>query len=785
MAKARLVAGIRSMLSVLLVGVLLPAAASIPPAPALQLTQAEQAWLSMHPDITVAVNHGWEPISFISENGEMRGIALDYLDAIEKQLGVHFRRVRSVEDPTLETADILLAVPRPAALTGTRFQALPSPYIEMPFAIFTRGESNGIHRLEDLSGKKVAVFKTGTVAQSLAREHPQVQLYKADIAEEGLSALLHGSVDAYIGNRTIVTHVAHHQGFGNIKIVGTTPYRASIYLATRNDWPVLAEILQKTLQAIPAQENQRIQHNWEVIRYERETSQLWLLAGGGTLLAFISLFALWNWRVSRAERQRTRRRERTRNQVLELLAKNAPLNDILHAIVHAVELENPEMLCSILLIDGSGQHVLLGAAPRLPDFYNAAIHGAAIGPAEGSCGSAAYLGIRVVVSDIRTHPYWEKYRVLAERAGLRACWSEPIKNSSGKVIGTFAIYHREPRAPSGRDIRLIEQAANLAGLAIEQGRINEELQLALMVYRNSNEAMMVTDPEGVILTTNEAFTRITGRRPEEVIGKRPETLAEDVQFVFFREAMKALDRQGSWQGEIADRRKNGEAYVKWLTINTIFGEDGLPHRRVVLFYDITEKKKAEELIWQQANFDPLTGLPNRRMFQERLVQEMKKAQRAKLPLALLFLDLDRFKEVNDTLGHGMGDQLLKEAARRLNQCVRGTDTVARLGGDEFTVILTALDTPNSVERVVNDILRHISEPYWLGDDQAYVTTSIGITLYPDDAADIDTLLRNADQAMYAAKQMGRNRSCYFTPSMQEAAQTRMRLGTDLRSALAE
>ena len=200
--------------------------------------------------------------------------------------------------------------------------------------------------------------------------------------------------------------------------------------------------------------------------------------------------------------------------------------------------------------------------------------------------------------------------------------------------------------------------------------------------------------------------------------------------------------------------------------------------------DITEKKKSEQLIWQQANFDSLTGLANRHMFQYRMEQEIKKAHRASLPLALMVLDLDRFKEVNDTLGHDMGDLLLKEAAQRLISCVREADTVARLGGDEFTVILGELNDVDCVERIALTILQKLAEPFQLGDQVVYLSTSIGITFYPQDATGFDELLKNADQAMYAAKHQGRNRCSYYAPSMQEAVQTRMRLANDLRSALA-
>ncbi|HEY3325725.1 MAG TPA: EAL domain-containing protein [Novimethylophilus sp.] len=339
--------------------------------------------------------------------------------------------------------------------------------------------------------------------------------------------------------------------------------------------------------------------------------------------------------------------------------------------------------------------------------------------------------------------------------------------------------------------RLIEQQGrrfiHMVLQDITERKIAEESKhLASLVYQNSSEAMMVTDGDGVIISINPAFTELTGYLPEDALGKTTKILNSGRQDeAFFREMWNSLNTTGHWHGEIWNRRKNGEVFPEWLSINSIFNEDGSVHRRVALFSDITQKKESEALIWHQANFDQLTGLPNRRMFHDRLEQEMKKAHRAGLPMALLFLDLDRFKEVNDTLGHDMGDLLLKEAALRLSSCVRESDTVARLGGDEFTVLLGELEDASSVERVSQCILHKLAEPFQLGLDTAYVSASIGITLYPEDAGEVEALLKNADQAMYAAKHHGRNRFNYFTPAMQEAAQARMRLATDLRSALAE
>lgn len=319
----------------------------------------------------------------------------------------------------------------------------------------------------------------------------------------------------------------------------------------------------------------------------------------------------------------------------------------------------------------------------------------------------------------------------------------------------------------------------------ERRQAEESMRLASLVYQNSSEAMAVSDPDGTLIAVNPAFTNLTGYAPEDVLGKSTRMfsfgLGDHSEYPEIRQAVQAT---GRWRGEIWSHRKNGEAYAQWLTINSIFNEDGSPHRRVALFYDITQKKETEELIWRQANFDTLTGLPNRHMFLDRLVQEIKKAHRSEQTLALMFLDLDHFKEVNDTLGHDSGDDLLKEAARRLRTCVREADTVARLGGDEFAVVLSESKDQASVEHVAHNILKAMNIPFLLGAEKAYVSTSIGIKLYPRDATNGEALLKNADQAMYAAKNRGRDRFHYFAPFMQEEAQARMRLVRDLRGALA-
>ena len=374
---------------------------------------------------------------------------------------------------------------------------------------------------------------------------------------------------------------------------------------------------------------------------------------------------------------------------------------------------------------------------------------------------------------------------------------DQIQAEADRAATGNRLFNFKHRTASGeiRDVEVYSGPVELDGkMALysivhditDRKRSEESLLRFTSIFEASSEAVMVVDRENRIVTVNPAFTEITGYAPQEAMGMNPSFLSSGRHGSgFYRDMWRSLETFGRWQGEIWDKRKNGEVYPEWLTINTIYDEHGNVRERVAIFSDITKNKEAEAQVWRQANFDELTGLPNRNMFRDRLDLEIRKSHRSGLAFALFFIDLDRFKEVNDTLGHETGDRLLVEAANRIDSSVREGDTVARLGGDEFTVILTDLSENAHVERVANTIIQKLAEPFRLGEELAYVSGSIGITLFPFDASQSSELLKNADQAMYYAKSLGKNRFAYFTPALQEAAIERMKLIGELRNALPE
>jgi len=320
---------------------------------------------------------------------------------------------------------------------------------------------------------------------------------------------------------------------------------------------------------------------------------------------------------------------------------------------------------------------------------------------------------------------------------------------------------------------------------VERRRHMEEMRLASLVYASSSEAMMVTSLDGTIVDVNPAFSAATGYTVAQIKGRTGHSISGASNAPTLVERLRAsVEKTGRWGGEISIRRKDGSEFPAYLTVDTYLTHAHGERRRVALIHDMTEKRQAEEVIRHQANFDALTDLPNRRLFFDRLEQEIERSRVTPDALALLFIDLDRFKEVNDTLGHDQGDLLLREAVRRIAASVRASDTVARLAGDEFTVILPAVGDARVAQGIAQAILERIAAPYRLAGELVVVSASIGVAIYPKDADSAEALVVCADQAMFAAKKEGRNRSKIFTKALLQAEKERLRITQDLRTALA-
>lgn len=311
-----------------------------------------------------------------------------------------------------------------------------------------------------------------------------------------------------------------------------------------------------------------------------------------------------------------------------------------------------------------------------------------------------------------------------------------------------------------------------------------QTELAALVYESSSDAIVISDADSQIVSINRAFTELSGYSLADVKGKNTHIFSSGHHNTeFYRQMWEALGFNGNWEGEIIDLDKEGNTFSKWLSIRTVFDYMKNPYRRIAIFSEITDQKEAKKKLWYQANFDGLTGLSNRKLFMYHLEKELNEIERSHIKMALLFLDLDNFKDINDTLGHDKGDTLLKEAAARINTCVRKSDIVSRFGGDEFTILLTNIASENDVENVANKILFELSQKFMFNLEAYFISVSIGITMIPEDGSKAENLLINADQAMYEAKNSGRNRFRFYQSSMQDKIQKRMNIVQALREAI--
>jgi diguanylate cyclase (GGDEF)-like protein/PAS domain S-box-containing protein len=471
--------------------------------------------------------------------------------------------------------------------------------------------------------------------------------------------------------------------------------------------------------------------------------------------------------------------------ILEMVALSRATNEILDQLCLLSEAMVPNSVGSIMLLDGTGKHLHVRSAPSIPKSGIDALNGLQPGPNAGSCGTAVFTRKPVFVDNILTDQRWSGLLEFAERFNLHACWSMPIKVGDGDVIGSFALTSFEIRPPGPFHKRLLDTGSYLAGIVLEREQQGNRLVTAGIAFEHMREGVMVTDAQHRIVQVNQAFERITGYDAEEAIGQTPGLLNSGRQSPdFYREFFRSLNESGEWRGEIWNRRKNGDIYPQWLSIKAVYTDDTSVSSHVSVFADITDTKDSERKLWQLAHHDALSNLPNRLLLNARLEHAIQRAHRNSTQLALLFIDLDRFKNINDSLGHQAGDELLQEIASRLRDAVHEDDTVARLGGDEFVVLAENVPDANSTRRIADRIIARLADPVMVRGKSLVATASIGISFYPTDAQEPEALLQHADAAMYKAKTQGRNRHAFYAPELTREIQQRLELEHDLRQGMA-
>lgn len=342
----------------------------------------------------------------------------------------------------------------------------------------------------------------------------------------------------------------------------------------------------------------------------------------------------------------------------------------------------------------------------------------------------------------------------------------------------------KPLIVNGKDeISVMAEAFNK--LIGERIKFETALALSAEVFENTKEAIMISDANKQIQMVNPAFKEVSGFTEESILGKDFFCLSENpVDDVTFDQIWDQLLHTSHWEGELWNKKPNGESYLIWLRINIVKDKEGVISQYIGMFVDITQRKQQEEHIWRQANYDSLTDLPNRNMCMDRLSQSLMSATRLNTQVAVLFIDLDRFKIINDTLGHSAGDELLIEVAIRLKNSIRESDIVSRLGGDEFVILLNNITDIYTIEKIAGNILIELSKPVPLSNQsETYTSGSIGIALFPQDGGDAETLMKHADTAMYQSKRLGRNNFMFYKQEMNKAAMQHMKIDKELRQAI--
>jgi diguanylate cyclase (GGDEF)-like protein/PAS domain S-box-containing protein len=471
-------------------------------------------------------------------------------------------------------------------------------------------------------------------------------------------------------------------------------------------------------------------------------------------------------------------REVTSNQVLKMLTANASLTEVLKKIVENVQLNDDQAYCTILLFEHNGKQLRVGADPDALNLGKNIQNQIDLNASFPVCAPTLQSGKQTIVKNIHSNPPCARCHYIASKTGLVSCNSEPIISSTGKMIGVFSIFHRVPHEPTHHDITLINQLAHLSGIAVEfiQSKQLLQHQLDLLAKVSAQipgiifQFRLFPDGRSCFPFISQAVRTMYGLAPEDLRNdatpffgyRHPEDAARLEESV--RESARSLSR---WHIEYrliipgqGIRWRMGDAMPEKLDDGSIIWHGFIT--------DITERKHAEERIQRMARYDALTDLPNRALLSDRLLQAFSNAKREHTNFALMFIDMDNFKPINDTLGHAIGDKLLARCALRMHQCVRESDTLARIGGDEFVVLLPNAESEHHAKIVAEKIRQSIESPFEIEDYTLNITISIGIAMYPDHGENELELSKNADRAMYFAKQHGRNTVKVYNDNIQES-----------------
>ena len=699
--------------------------------------------------LRVVMDEHYPPFVYRDANGKLQGYTVDLWMLWQQKTGTRvdiaavnwaevqpmlLRGQADVIDPIFET---------PERTSRMDFSA---PAMRVPTAVYADASIAGIHDIDSLKGFEVGVQAGDACAERLrsagvtgVRVYPTYVALLDAVARQDVKLLC---MDDYSADFSLYRLSLQHKYVKAFEVASAEMRRA----VRKGDAATLARV-ERGMALITRDELDALHEKWMgrpllFTQYARQLVQALVALAGLVLLLLV-----WLASVRKAVRTRTAELEREKARLRTLVESSPDL---------------------IWLKDAAGAY-------QACNLQTAALFGQPLD---------AIIGKRD--DELFDAPAADRYRrddLAALERGGAVTYEETVTIPGTRAVRVFETIKTPVRKPDGTVLGVLGVARDIT----QRRDLEESMRMANLIYRTSAEAIVVTDESNRIVDANPAFTALTGYALADVLGAEPSLFDSSMHDPgFYQRMWQDLEAHDHWQGEILDRNSDGAFTAKSVNIRLIRHPDGRVHRHVVQFQDISEQKKKDEEIWRQTNFDALTGLPNRRLFVDRLEQDMRKAHGRNGRLGVLLLDLDRFKDINDNLGHAEGDRALIELTRRLHRCVPDDATIGRLGGDTFGLVVGGVDQRTHLETAAQAILDAVAAPMRLGaGEQAYLSASLGISVYPDDGTDALDLMRNAEHAERLAKRSGRGQFQYFTPFLQEHAQATVRLMNDLRDALAK
>ncbi|HJV81515.1 EAL domain-containing protein [Noviherbaspirillum sp.] len=705
--------------------------------------------------LRVVTDDNYPPYLYRNSNGDVEGYVADIWKLWEQKTGIKVELTatnwadaqRQLLEGKADVIDMIFRTPKREPLYD-----FSEPYASLPVAIYVDSSIAGIHNIADLKGFEVGVQRGDACVEKLQTAGiSSLRLfanYSTLISAASAQEIKIFCLDEYPANYYLYRFGKQKQFIKAFDI-----YKEEFRWAVRKGNAEIYKLVEQGMTRISAEEKKALKKKW--LGQAAPFSQYSEYAGiFRKILAVLSVavvvLVIWLKSLQKAVEKRTRELERERAH-LHTLVENSP------DLVWLKDVNGAYLTCNpkVARLFGKPCEEIIGKTDF--EFFNHQ--------------SAEFFRtndlLALKAEQPRAHESWVTYPDNGETR-LIEILKTPVLKPNGEVLGVLGV---------GRDITERKR---------DEEKLREQDELLRQMSAMARIGAWEIDPATGQATWTDEVALIVDAVP------RAETDLSCALGFFHgenRSIIEAAVNAAIAHGTPCDLELelvSAAGKHKWIrTICRPIVVDGKVIKLRGAIQDITDQKLKDELIWKQNNFDALTGLPNRGLFLDRLEQEIKKALRTGKSLALMFIDLDRFKGINDTLGHAKGDALLVEATRRITKCVRETDTVARLGGDEFTIIMSELDKRPQLERVAQNLIQVLSTPFDLGDgDIGYVSGSVGITLYPDDGDDIETLMKNAEQAMYLAKKEGRNRFSYFTHSLQKEARGKLLLTNELRQALA-